>query len=153
MDQFPNLVLLRTFSKIQGLAALRIGYGLTNPEIAAVLQRCRQPFNANALAQTAALAGLLDEEHQQNTRNLNQKGKAQLEAWCADRNIHYLPSEANFVLMKTGNADKLFKEMLQQGVIIRSMTSYGLPDWIRVSIGTEKQMERFYVVITPLLSP
>ncbi len=149
--QLPNLVVLRTFSKIQGLAALRIGYGLTTAEIAEVLQRCRQPFNANAIAQSAALAGLDDIEHQQQTRDMTREGRDSLERWCAEQNLPYLPSEANFVLMKTGHADPLFKQLLQQGIIVRSMTSYGLPDWIRVSIGTPEQMTRFKQVIEPLL--
>jgi histidinol-phosphate aminotransferase len=151
VKEVSNLVVLRTFSKIQGLAALRIGYGLTHPEIAEVLQRCRQPFNANAMSQAAALAGLDDIEHQNNTRQMNLAGRNALEAWCAEQNLPYLPSQANFVLMKTGDADGHFKKLLQQGIIIRSMTSYGLPEWIRVSIGTPAQMTRFTAAIEPLL--
>lgn len=150
-QEIPNLVILRTFSKIQGLAALRIGYGLTNAEIAEVLQRCRQPFNANAPAQAAALAGLEDIQHQEHTRKMTKAGRDDLEAWCADHSLEYLPSQANFVLMKTGDADGLFKALLQQGIIVRSMTSYGLPEWIRVSIGTPDQMARFKAEIEPLL--
>ncbi|MEM6884755.1 MAG: histidinol-phosphate transaminase [Verrucomicrobiota bacterium] len=151
VKEVPNLIVLRTFSKIQGLAALRIGYGLTNSEVAEVLQRCRQPFNANAMSQTAALAGLDDIEHQNQTRNMTKTGRDDLEEWCTAEKLEYLPSQANFVLMKTGDADGIFKALLQQGIIVRSMTSYGLPEWIRVSIGTPDQMVRFKAEIEPLL--
>ncbi|MGF1678670.1 MAG: histidinol-phosphate transaminase, partial [Candidatus Methylacidiphilales bacterium] len=147
----PNLILLRTFSKIQGLAALRIGYGLTHPGVAEVLQRCRQPFNANAFAQVAALAGIQDTDHQQRTREMTRLGRQALQEWCTGMNIEFIPSEANFVLMKTGRADALFQSLLREGIIVRSMTSYGLPDWIRVSVGTPEQMARFEQAITPLL--
>lgn len=153
LQSCPRLILLRTFSKIQGLAALRIGYGMTSPEIAEVLQRCRQPFNANAMAQAAALAGLNDVEHQEKTLTLTFEGRRDLEAWCREKQLPYLPSEANFVLIKTGRAEEIFRRLLEQGVIVRSMTSYGLPDYIRVSIGTPAEMKRFKETITPLLNP
>ncbi|MEM6822473.1 MAG: histidinol-phosphate transaminase [Verrucomicrobiota bacterium] len=152
LNQCPNLILLRTFSKIQGLAALRIGYGMASKEITDILQRCRQPFNANALAQTAALAGLQDLEHQERTKTITVKGRNKLQSWCESQKLEYIPSEANFVLMKTGDANGLFKKLLSQGVIIRSMASYGLPDWIRVSIGTPEEMEKFEAVMEPLLA-
>lgn len=151
IKEIPNLIVLRTFSKIQGLAALRIGYGLTSPEIAEVLQRCRQPFNANAMSQTAALAGLDDLDHQNQTREMTIHGRNDLEKWCSAQGLEYLPSEANFVLMKTGDADGTFQSLLQKGIIVRSMTSYGLPEWIRVSIGIPDQMIRFKAEIEPLL--
>jgi histidinol-phosphate aminotransferase len=143
LERFPNLILTRTFSKIQGLAALRIGYGLAREDCANVLQRCRQPFNANALAQAAALASFLDTAHQEKTREMTIQGREDLESFCREEGIEYLPSEANFVLMKTGEADRLFTELQKRGIIIRSMTGYGLPDWIRVSIGTPEQMKTF----------
>jgi len=143
LERFPQLILTRTFSKIQGLAALRIGYGLAHPEIAGVLQRCRQPFNANAIAQAAALASYQDKEHQSKTAKMTLAGRDRLEAFARQHQIHYIPSEANFVMMKTGEADRIFSELQQKGVIIRSLSSYGLPDWIRVSIGTPEEMTRF----------
>lgn len=152
LQSCPRLILLRTFSKIQGLAALRIGYGMTSTEIAEVLQRCRQPFNANAMAQAAALAGLKDEDHQRKTLELTRTGLKELEEWCREKALPTLPSEANFLLIKTGRAEEIFRQLLEQGVIVRSMTSYGLPDYIRVSIGTPEEMERFKQCICPLIN-
>lgn len=138
-----NVVALRTFSKIQGLAGLRIGYGFANQEIVEILQRCRQPFNINVLAQAGALAGLADSEHIENTLKTTLEGRAKLELFFADRSIRYLPSEANFVMAEVGKGDYFFQELLKCGVIIRSMTSYGLPAWVRVSVGTPQEMLKF----------
>lgn len=137
------LIVLRTFSKIQGLAGLRIGYGVAAPETAEILQRCRQPFNANAMAQAAALAGLADREHMEKTRRMTLEGRARLQDYFAGLGLRFVPSQANFVFVEVGEADRIFKALLQRGVIIRSMTSYGLPGWVRVSIGTPEQMRRF----------
>jgi histidinol-phosphate aminotransferase len=137
-----NVVIMRTFSKIQGLAGLRIGYGLTTPEIAEVLQKCRQPFNTNAIAQAGAIAGLADEEHQQRTRDLNDKGLAFYHSAFAEMGLEYIPSVANFVLVKVGDGDAVFDTMLKRGVIIRAMRGYKLPEWVRISIGTMEQNYR-----------
>jgi len=137
-----NVVIMRTFSKIQGLAGLRIGYGLTTPEIAAVLQKCRQPFNTNAIAQAGALAGLQDDEHQQNTRDLNDEGLQFLHESFEEMGLEFVPSVANFVLVKVGDGDAVFQKMLEKGVIIRAMRGYKLPEWIRISVGTMEQNER-----------
>lgn len=139
----PNVVVLRTFSKIQGLANLRIGYGLGSAEIMEVLQKTRQPFNANGIAQAGALAGLKDRDHQQKTRELTWRGRDYLQTEFAAMGLEFVPSYANFVLVKVGNGGGVFKELLQRGVIVRDMTSYGLPEWIRVSVGTMPQNERF----------
>jgi histidinol-phosphate aminotransferase len=137
-----NVVIMRTFSKIQGLAGLRIGYGLTTPEIAEVLQKCRQPFNTNAIAQAGAIAGLADEEHQQRTRDLNDKGLAFYHSAFEEMGLEYIPSVANFVLVKVGDGDAVFDTMLKRGVIIRAMRGYKLPEWVRISIGTMEQNYR-----------
>lgn len=137
-----NVVVMRTFSKIQGLAGLRIGFGLTTPEIAAVLQKCRQPFNANAIAQAAAIAGLADEDHQQRTRQMTDEGRAYLEKSFAEMGLEYVPSYANFILVKVGDGDAIFQAMLKRGIILRAMRSYKLPEWIRISVGTKSQNER-----------
>ncbi len=139
----PNVIILRTFSKIQGLAGLRIGYGLGSKEIMEVLAKCRQPFNANVIAQAGALAGLQDFEHQQKTREITNLGRTFLEAAFAERQLEFVPSSANFVLVKVGDGDAVFKELLQRGVIVRAMRGYKLPEWIRVSIGTREQNQRF----------
>jgi histidinol-phosphate aminotransferase len=137
--QGRNVVVMRTFSKIMGLANLRIGYGITTPELAAVLQRTRQPFNANGIAQAGALAGLLDEEHMRKTRELTHEGRAYLEKEFSSMELEYVPSVANFVLVNVGDGNAIFQAMLQKGIILRAMASYGLPAWIRISVGTMEQ--------------
>ena len=137
--QGRNVVVMRTFSKIMGLANLRIGYGITTPELAAVLQRTRQPFNANGIAQAGAFAGLLDEEHMRRTRELTHEGRVYLEKEFASMGLKYVPSVANFVLVNVGDGNAIFQAMLQKGIILRAMASYGLPAWIRISVGTMEQ--------------
>jgi len=131
---------------------LRIGYGIAPAPIAGLLHKARQPFNANAMAQAAALAGLADTEHQEKTLELTRSGLKSLEEWCREKQLPTLPSAASFLLIKTGRAEEIFRRLLEKGVIVRSMTSYGLPDHIRVSIGTPGEMERFKTCITPLLN-
>jgi histidinol-phosphate aminotransferase len=147
----PNVLVLRTFSKIQGLAGLRIGYGLGGDEMVAILQKTRQPFNANSIAQAGALAGMLDEEHQEQTRQVTRAGRDQLQNGFRALGLEFVPSEANFILVKTGNGTSLFKAMLQKGVIIRDMTTYDLPDWVRISIGTAAQNEKCLHVLKQCL--
>ena len=146
-----RVILLRTFSKIQGLAAVRIGYGLAPKDLADVLQKCRQPFNANAIAQAGAVAGLLDEEHQEKTRQVNHEGRAYLEQSFAALGLDYVPSHANFVLVKVGDGNAVFRNMLQHGVIVRAMAGYKLPDWVRISVGTMAQNERCIDVLKRVL--
>jgi histidinol-phosphate aminotransferase len=146
-----NVVVLRTFSKIQGLANLRIGYGLANPELISVLQKTRQPFNANGIAQAGALAGILDEEHQLRTRLVTDEGRAYLQESFAALGLEFVPSYANFVLVKVGDGKDVFAKLLQQGIIIRDMTAYALPEWIRVSVGTMEQNRRFVSALGALL--
>ena len=146
-----NVVIMRTFSKIQGLASLRIGYGLAPAALADVLQKCRQPFNANAIAQAGALAGLLDDEHQERTRSVNREGRAFLQQSFGEMGLDYVPSHANFVLVKVGDGDRVFKEMLNRGVIIRAMRSYKLPDWVRISVGTMEQNRRCVATLKEVL--
>ena len=140
--QGRNVVVMRTFSKIMGLANLRIGYGITTPELAAVLQRTRQPFNANGIAQAGALAGLLDEDHMRNTRELTHEGRDYFEKEFAAMGLEFVPSFANFVLVKVGDGKETFEAMLRKGIILRAMGSYGLPEWIRISVGTMDQNRR-----------
>lgn len=147
-----NVIVLRTFSKIQGLAGLRIGYGLGPPELIEILQRTRQPFNTNALAQAAALAGLLDLDHQAKTKQITDQGRDYLQHQFADMSLEFIPSYANFVLVKVGNGDAVFKAMMKQGIIIRAMASYKLPEWVRISVGTMAQNERCIAVLKSVLS-
>ena len=137
-----NVCVLRTCSKIHGLAALRIGYGLASAPVAAVVQKARQPFNTNQLAQEAALAALDDADHVRRTCELNREGLAFWHAAFAGRGLRFVPSVANFVLVEVGDGDALFAEMLRRGVIVRAMSSYKLPGWVRISVGTAAQNRR-----------
>lgn len=147
-----NVCVLRTFSKIHGLAALRVGYGLASENVATLLQKARQPFNVNAIAQAGALAALSDTNHIVRTREVNKAGMAFYEKAFAERGLEYVPSYANFVLVKTGDGDRVFRDMLKQGVIVRAMSSYKLPDWVRISIGTGPQNERCIEVLDSVLA-
>ena len=138
----PNLILLRTFSKIYGLAGLRIGYGVGNPELVAALEKIRQPFNINLLAQTAALAALDDVEHVRKTRVNNFTGLDSFKRAFRDLKLEYIPSFANFMLVRVGDGQRFFEALQKQGVIVRPMGGYQLPEWIRISIGTPQENER-----------
>ena len=148
-----NVVVLRTFSKIQGLAGLRIGYGLGTKSMIGVLQKTRQPFNANSIAQAGAIAGLLDVEHQRRTRELTGEGRAYFEDQFARMGLEYVPSQANFVLVKVGDGNEVFKALMAKGVIVRAMASYQLPEWIRVTVGTTEQNRRFIAELQGVLAP
>lgn len=147
-----NVIILRTFSKAYGLAGLRIGYGLAAPQVAEILQKARQPFNTNEVAQRAALASLADTAHVANTVANNNQGLAFFEAAFQARGINYVPSVANFILVEVGDGDKLFAEMLKQGVIIRAMSGYKLPGWVRISIGTAEENARCLEVLDNVLA-
>ncbi len=146
-----NVVVLRTFSKIQGLANLRIGYGIARAELIDVLQKTRQPFNANGIAQAGALAGLADDDHQRKTREITIAGRDSMQREFSALGLEYVPSHANFVLVKVGDGKAVFSALLSKGIIIRDMNTYGLPEWIRVSIGTPQQNERFLAELRTLL--
>ena len=147
-----NVCVLRTFSKIHGLAALRVGYGLASKNIAMLLQKARQPFNVNAIAQAGALAALADNHHIAATRATNSQGMAFFESAFKERGLEYVPSYANFLLVKVGEGDRVFSEMLKQGVIIRAMSSYKLSDWVRISIGTAAENQRCMEVLDSVLA-
>ena len=138
-----NVVVMRTFSKIQGLANLRIGYGIAPEKIASVLQKTRQPFNANGIAQAGALAGLADTDHMRRTREITHEGRNYLQAEFSEMRLEFVPSVANFVLVRVGDGDAVFQSLLRRGVIVRAMRSYKMPAWIRVSVGTADQNHRF----------
>ena len=142
-----NVVVLRTCSKIHGLAALRIGYGIAPKPIADLLQKARQPFNTNAMAQAAALAALDDADHIEKTKAVNREGLAFYEAAFKERGMRYVPSFANFILVEVGEGDRVFKDMLKQGVIVRAMSGYKLPSWVRISIGTAHENQRALEVL------
>jgi histidinol-phosphate aminotransferase len=146
-----NVVVLRTFSKIQGMANLRIGYGMASAEMIDILQKTRQPFNANGIAQAGALAGLGDTEHQARTKAVTDEGRAFLQETFAGLGLEYVPSYANFVLVNVGDGRKCFEALLLQGIIVRAMNSYKLPQWIRVSVGTMEENRRFAAALREVL--
>jgi histidinol-phosphate aminotransferase len=148
----PNLILTRTFSKIFGLAGLRIGYGIGHPEFIAALERMRQPFNSNAVAQVGAFAALDDLEHVTRTRRNNRDGLSFFESACKQRDLSYVPSCANFILVKVGDGQRVFEQLQKLGVIVRPMAGYALPEWIRISIGTPAENERCLSALTQVLS-
>jgi histidinol-phosphate aminotransferase len=140
--QRPNLLLMRTFSKIYGLAGLRIGYGIGHPDFIAELEKIRQPFNLNGMAQAGAMAALDDSAHAEKTRRNNARGLVRYARAFRKLGLEFIPSSANFILVRVGNGQHIFGEMQKLGVIVRPMGLYQLPDWIRVTVGTPKQNQR-----------
>ena len=140
--RYPNLVVSRTFSKAYGLAALRVGYGLMTAPVAEMLNRVRQPFNVNALAQAAAIAALGDTAYVDESRALNASGRAVLEEGFRRLGLACVPSHANFVLVKVGDAGRAYQRLLEQGVIVRPVANYGLPEWLRVTVGIDAENRR-----------
>jgi histidinol-phosphate aminotransferase len=138
----PNLVLVRTFSKIYGLAGLRLGYAMGHPEFIAALEKIREPFNTNLVAQAAALAALDDEDHLRRTRENNWSGLATLAAGFSRLGLKFVPSAANFILVRVGDGAKVFQQMQRLGVITRPMAGYQLPEWLRITVGTPAENQR-----------
>lgn len=143
VKKYPNLVVSRSFSKAYGLAGLRIGYGIAQPHLTDLLNRIRQPFNVNSLAQAAAIAALGDEAFLQQGYELNRAGYQQLTQAFEQMGLTYLPSSGNFVLVKVGNDNeagaRVNRELLKRGVIVRPVGNYGLPQWLRISIGLPEE--------------
>ena len=146
-----NVICLRTFSKIYGLAAFRVGYGATSPEIAGLLQRVRQPFNVNALGQAAALAALDDSDFVRRSIETNRQGLRLLEAAFTELGLEWVPSTGNFILVKVGNGAATFDALQRRGVITRPVASYGMPEWLRITVGTPAQNERFLTELKSVL--
>ena len=138
-----NSVILRTFSKIYGLAGLRIGYGIASSEIIELLHKVRQPFNVNSLAQVAALAALDDETYRHHMISMVSEGKRYFYKEFYKLGLFYVPSEANFVLVKVGDSNEVFQRLLRKGIIVRLMAEYELPEFIRVTVGTPYQNRKF----------
>ena len=138
----PNCIMLRTFSKAYGLAGLRIGYGIGSEAIVESLQKARQPFNANRMAQEAALAALDDASFLRDSRAHFEASKEFLEGACEEMGIEYVPTYANFLLIKVGAGAEVTKKLTEKGVIVRPMAGYGLPQYIRVSFGRQEENKR-----------
>ncbi len=143
LARFPNLVITRTFSKAYGLAGLRVGYGLGHPDVMDLMNRVRHPFNVNASALAAAEAALGDGDFLARTYALNRAGMAQLAAGLGEMGIEAVPSKGNFLLARVGDAARVNTELLGRGVIVRPVANYGLPEFLRVSVGLAAQNVRF----------
>lgn len=153
LDRYPNLVITRTFSKTYGLAGLRAGYALSHPSVADLLNRVRQPFNLNMLALLAAEVALGDQEHVAKAVELNRTEMARIKAEFAVLGLSVLPSQANFLTFNLGrDAAPIHKGLLERGVIVRPMASYGMPTWLRVSIGTAAENTRFLTALKAALA-
>lgn len=143
IKEFPNLVVCRTFSKIYGLAGLRVGYALASAEVADLMNRVRQPFNVNNLALAAAVAALDDDEFLQASYELNCRGMVQIVAGLQRLGLEHIPSHGNFVTFRAIDAAGVNQKLLKQGVIVRPIGGYGLPEWLRVTIGSAAENARF----------
>jgi histidinol-phosphate aminotransferase len=150
-EQMQNLLVMRTFSKIYGLAGLRIGYGIGCPQLIGLLEKSRQPFNVNAMAQAGALAALEDIDHLNATRKTNAEGLKFLEQGFIRLGLQYVPSHANFILVKVGDGAGVFQKMQRNGVIVRPMQGYGLPEWIRLSVGTAEENNKSLIALEKAL--
>lgn len=141
-ERKPNLLLTRTFSKIYGLAGLRLGYGIGHPDFIAALEKVRQPFNTNLVAQAGALAALDDAAHVERTRRNNTEGLGWYEAQLHSLGLRFVPSAANFLLVHVGEGQRVFEALQRDGVIVRPMGGYRLPEWIRITVGNPHENER-----------
>ena len=152
LSRFPNLLVSRTFSKAYGLASLRVGYALSSPQVADVLNRVRAPFNVNSLALAAACAALDDADYLAASRRTNDAGMAQLEAGFRRLGLSWIPSKGNFIAVDFGrDAAPINQELLRAGVIVRPVAGYGMSTFLRVSIGTEQENARFLEALEQIL--
>ncbi len=149
--QGRNVIVLRTFSKIHGLASMRLGYGVAHPELIRVLQKTREPFNVNGVVQAGAIASLADTEHQRATKRLTDEGRAFLEREFGALGLAFVPGTANFVLVKVDDGKAVFEALLKKGVIVRALKGYRLPEWIRVSVGTMEQNRKCIAALRGVL--
>ncbi|WP_298446832.1 histidinol-phosphate transaminase [uncultured Marinobacter sp.] len=153
LSRFPNLIVCRTFSKAWGLAALRVGYSISSPAIADILNRVRQPFNVNSTALAAATAVLDDKDYLQRSRAANTAGLKQLQEAFDQMGLRYIPSSGNFVAVEVGpQAMGVYQALLSQGVIVRPVTGYGMPNHLRVSVGLPEQNEQFIAALAKALA-
>jgi histidinol-phosphate aminotransferase len=147
-----NVVVLRTFSKIHGLASVRVGYGIARPELIEVLQKTREPFNVNGIGQVGALAALADEEHQRKTKKMTDKGRSYFEREFTAMRLPFVRGAANFVLVNVGDGLSVFRALLERKVIVRAMKGYNLPAWVRITIGTMEQNRRCIAALRDVVS-
>ena len=147
LARFPNVIISHTLSKAYGLAGLRVGFGLAHPQIIDLMNRVRQPFNVNHLAMVAATAALGDDAFIAESRRVNAQGVASLKKAFAERGLTCIPAYGNFITFKVERAREVFERLLKQGVIVRPIAAYGLPDYLRVTVGTAAQNSRFLAAL------
>ena len=152
LSRFPNLIVTRTFSKAYGLAGLRVGYALSHPHIADLLNRVRQPFNVNMVAQVAAVAALGDDEHLQQSIRRNREGMEQLVSGFRKLGLPYIESAGNFVAVETGLGMERYEALLQKGIIVRPVANYAMPDHLRVTVGRADENARLLAALEQVLS-
>lgn len=151
--EFPNLLVTRTFSKAYGLASLRVGYGVSQPPLADVLNRVRQPFNVNSFAQAAAVAALQDEAHLAAAIDVNRRGMQQLEAGFRRLELDYIASAGNFVSVNVGRAPaQVYTALLREGVIVRPVANYAMPGYLRISVGLPEENQRCLDALAKVLA-
>jgi histidinol-phosphate aminotransferase len=146
-----NVILMRTFSKIYGLAGVRLGYGIGNPDFIAELEKIRQPFNVNAIAQAGAMAALDDSSHAERTKRVTSRGLRLYSRSFKRMGLEFIPSHANFILVRVGDGQNVFNELQKRGIIVRPMGSYQLPEWIRISMGKPGQNKRCLEALRSIL--
>ncbi|HKB59538.1 MAG TPA: histidinol-phosphate transaminase [Gallionellaceae bacterium] len=147
LAEFPNLIVSRTFSKAYGLAGLRVGYAFAHPQVADMMNRVRQPFNVNSVAQAAAVAALADEAFVRQTCEMNRRGMAQITAGLDRMGLEYIPSYGNFISFKVGDGMRFYRRLLELAVIVRPVANYGMAEYLRVSIGTQAENEKFLAAL------
>jgi len=152
LEQFPNLVVSRTFSKAYGLAGLRVGFAFAHPQVAGLMNRVRQPFNVSSIAQAAAVAALADQEFVHKSRALNAQGMLALTTGFKRLGLSWIPSYANFVSFKVPNTAEVFQRLLRRGVIVRPIAGYGMPEHLRVTVGTGAENARFLAELEAVLT-
>ena len=146
-----NVIVLRTFSKIHGLAGLRIGYAVSRPDVIGVLHRTRQPFNVNSIAQAGALAALEDDAHLCETKRVIDEGRAYLQGQLAEMRISFVPGVANFLMAKVGDGCAVFDQLLRRKIIVRPLKGYNLPEWVRISVGTMEQNKKLVAALREVI--
>jgi histidinol-phosphate aminotransferase len=146
-----NVVVLRTFSKIHGLAGLRIGYAIAPIEMTEVLNKTRQPFNVNSIAQAGAIAALDDEAHLRETKRVIDEGRAYLQEQFADMKLPFVPAAANFVMVNVGDGCAVFQKLLQRKIIVRPLKGYDLPEWVRISVGTMEENKKLITALGEII--
>ena len=146
-----NVVVLRTFSKIHGLAGLRIGYGIAAADLVEILHKTRQPFNVNSIAQAGALAALEDDAHLRETKRVIDEGRAYLQEQFAEMQIPFVPAVANFVMVNVGDGRVVFERLVRRKIIVRPLKGYGLPEWVRITVGTMEENKKLIAALKDIV--